>query len=256
MTIQNRDAGHQHEQYTPDFVDYWDDLVGWEGRTASEGGFYEKLLKEAGAREVADVACGTGFNAINLARSGLVVTATDGSDNMIGKTRENAQQMGVRFAHTQVADWLNLPAELGEERFDALVCLGNSFTHIFDHEERRDILEAFFKVLRPGGIVIIDHRNYDSMLDHGYSSSHQHYYTGKGVDAYPATLHRQLARFEYKFPDGAHFQLNMYPLRQDYVSHLLEDAGFRQVTRYGDFERPYDREAVDFVQQVAVKPKA
>jgi glycine/sarcosine N-methyltransferase len=256
MTIRNQNTGNQYGQYTPDFVDYWDDLVGWEQRAASEGGFYESLLKNNAAEEVADVACGTGFNAIHLAKAGLNVTATDGSENMLAKTRENADQAGVTFAHTQVADWVKLDKELGTERFDALVCLGNSFTHLFEHEARRDAMEAFYKALKPGGTVVIDHRNYDSILDHGYTSSHQHYYTGKGVDAYPAELNRYLARFEYVFPDGAHFQLNMYPLRQDYVSHLLEDAGFIDVTRYGDFAKPFDRESVDFIQQVARKPSA
>ncbi len=255
MTIRNLNTGNQYGQYTRDFVDYWDDLVGWEGRAASEGGFYERLLKTAGCREVADVASGTGFNAINLAQSGLVVTATDGSENMLAKTRENAKQMGVSFGHTQVADWVKYDKQVGKEQFDALICLGNSFTHLFEHEARRDAMEAFFNALRPGGMVIIDHRNYDSMLDNGYSSKHQHYYTGKGVDAYPAELNRYLARFEYKFPDGAVFQLNMYPLRQDYLSHLLEDAGFINVDRYGDFTKPYNRDEVDFIQQVAYKPK-
>jgi len=104
MTIRNLDTGNQYGQYTPDFVDYWDELVGWESRAASEGGFYERLLKGSGVREVADVACGTGFNAINLAKSGLVVTATDGSENMIAKTRENAKQLRVTFADTRVTD--------------------------------------------------------------------------------------------------------------------------------------------------------
>ncbi|WP_077530922.1 class I SAM-dependent methyltransferase [Vreelandella utahensis] len=256
MTIQNLGTGNQYGQYTPDFVDYWDDLVGWEGRKASEGGFYEKLLKEAGASNVVDVASGTGFNSINLARSGLEVTATDGSENMLARTRENASKVGVTFAHSQVADWVKLDEELGEERFDALVCLGNSFTHLFEHEARVQAMQAFYRVLRPGGIIIIDHRNYDSMLDGGYSSKHEHYYTGKGVEAYPAELTSTLARFEYRFPDGAHFQLNMFPLRQDYMSELLEQTGFTNLTQYGDFERPFDRNEVDFVQQVAIKPKA
>lgn len=45
----------------------------------------------------------------------------------------------------------------------------------------------------------------------------------------------------------------MYPLRQDYLTHLLEDAGFINVERFGDLQRPYDRREVDFVQQVAFR---
>lgn len=255
MGIRNENTGLEHEQYTKDFVDYWDDLVGWDKREAAEGGFYQRLLTSSGVRTVADVACGTGFHSITLAKSGFEVTAADGSANMVRKTQENARKMGIELKETKTADWVKLSKDLGKEAFDAILCLGNSFTHLFEHEARRDALEEFYKAVKPGGLVAIDHRNYDSMLEHGYTSKHNYYYSGKGVDAYPAELNRYLARFEYVFPDGAKFQLKMYPLRQDYVSHLLEDSGFINVDRYGDFERPYDRHEVDFIQQVAYKPR-
>lgn len=255
MGIRNENTGLEHEQYTLDFVDYWDDLVGWDKREEAEGGFYQRLMSASGVQTVADVACGTGFHSITLAKSGFDVTAADGSDNMVRKTEENAKNMGVQLQGTTTCDWVKLSRDLGANTFDAVLCLGNSFTHLFEHEARRDALEEFFQVVKPGGVVVIDHRNYDSMLEHGYTSKHNYYYSGKGVDAYPAELNRYLARFEYVFPDGAKFQLKMYPLRQDYVSHLLEDAGFINVDRYGDFEKPYDREEVDFIQQVAYKPR-
>ncbi|MGM0681927.1 MAG: class I SAM-dependent methyltransferase [Thermodesulfobacteriota bacterium] len=255
MHIQNKNTGFQYEQYTPDFIDYWDDLVGWELREKAESGFYLRLLNAYGSKTVADVACGTGFHSISLAKCGFEVTATDGSKNMVKKTSENARQLGVNLKDTRTADWINLSRYLGKNSFDAVICLGNSFTHLFEHEARRDALGEFYKVVKPGGVVVIDHRNYDSMLEHGYTSKHNYYYSGKGVDAYPAELNRHLARFEYVFPDGAKFQLKMYPLRQGYISHLLEDAGFVNVDRYGDFEKPFDRNEVDFIQQVAYKPK-
>ncbi|MCK5771126.1 class I SAM-dependent methyltransferase [Algiphilus sp.] len=252
--VLNADTGNQYRQYTPDFADYWDDLVGWETRLAREGAFYNRLLKAHGAQEVLDIAAGTGVNAVSLAKAGFRMTAADGSENMVAKTRQNAKQYGVQLTDTQVADWLSLDKLLGSERFDAVVCLGNSFTHLFDHEDRRTALRAIFRVLRPGGMLIIDQRNYDSMLDQGYSSKHAYCYTGDGVDVGPVELNRKLAKFEYVFADGARFQLNMYPLRQDYLSHLLEDAGFVNVERYGDLQRPYARDEVDFVQQIAFRP--
>ncbi len=250
----NAESGEQYEQYTPGFADYWDDLVGWETRLAREGAFFNRLMGAHGARDIIDVATGTGVNAVSLAKAGFNVTAVDGSENMLIKTRENAKSYGVSFADTRAVDWLELDDAFGTERFDAAVCLGNSFTHIFDHEDRRTALRAMYRILRPGGMLILDQRNYDDMLDNGYSSKHAYCYTGEGIDVGPAELHRTMARFEYVFPDGARFQLKMYPLRQDYVSHLLEDAGFINVERYGDLQKPYERNDVDFIQQVAFRP--
>jgi len=245
---------NHEDQYHREFVDYWDELVGWEGRARSEGDFYEHLITEQGGREVADVACGTGFNSIQLARAGLVVTATDGSPNMIAKTRANAKTHGVSLAKTQVVDWTTVHEQLGEARFDALICLGNSFTHLFEHEPRVAAVRSFYRALRPGGVLILDHRNYDTMLDEGFSTSHQHCYTGDGVQAYPVDLHDGLARFEYKFPDGAVFNLNMFPLRRGYVTGLLQDAGFVDLRDFGDYRADYELADADFIQQVARKP--
>lgn len=243
------------KEYSKDFVSHWDELIGWEGREHGEGGFFQRILNSHGAESVIDVACGTGFHSVILARDGFDVTAADGSENMLTQTLENAEDYGVKFKDSRVVDWLNLKREFGESRFDALVCLGNAYTHLFDHELRRQALRAMYAVLKPGGIAIIDHRNYDRMLEDGYSSKHMYYYTGQGVDARPINLHDTLAHFEYTFPDGEAYHLKLYPLKQGYMVHLLEDAGFVDITTYGDFERPFERADVDFIQQIAYKPR-
>jgi len=244
---------HYKAQYTKDFVEHWDDLIGWEGREAGEGGFFEKLLGTHGFETVADVATGTGFHAVMLAKAGFKVTATDGSANMVTKTRQNAEAYGVELADTATVDWRALPDKYGEKAFDAVLILGNAFTHLFDHEARRDTLEAIYRVLKPGGLIVLDHRNYDRLLDQGYSTKHQYYYTGGAVEVYPAELNRRLCRMEYRFDNDQVFHLDMYPLRQGYVSFLLEDAGFINVTSFGDFVRPFPDD-VDFIQQVAYRP--
>ncbi len=242
------------DEYTPDFVSRWDDLIDWDGRAEGEAGFFHRLLNAYGIETVVDAACGTGFHSVVLAQDGFKVWACDGAPTMIDKTRANAQSQGVALAGVEVCDWRDLPATFGESHFDALICLGNAFTHLFDHEARRDALAAMHAVIRPGGLIVVDHRNYDRILDLGYSSKHQFYYTGDGVDVQPVTINRTLVKFLYSFPNGDKHTLQLYPLRQNYVSHLLEDAGFVDVNRYGDFLRPYEHYEVDFIQQVAFKP--
>lgn len=246
---------HYRKEYNQDFVSRWDDLIGWEGREESERSFFERILNVHEVKSVADVACGTGYHAIKLANAGFEVMATDGAPNMIEQTKANAEAMGIDLVEAAVVDWRDLSDKYGANCFDAVVCLGNALTHLFDHEARRDSLAAMLAVLKPGGILLLDHRNYDSIMDRGFSSKHKFYYTGDETDVRPVRISRREVKLEYDFgKEGKHF-LTLYPLRQNYVQFLLEDSGFVDITRYGDFERPYDNYDPDFIQQVAFKPQ-
>lgn len=65
-------------------------------------------------------------------------------------------------------------------QFDAVICLGNSFAHLLDETPdqrvQRMCLKNFAKVLKPGGLLFIDHRNYDAMINSGATPGHSIYY--------------------------------------------------------------------------------
>lgn len=243
------DSDTYKDEYEPPFVEKWDELIGWEGRAEGEGTFFSDLLREAGCERVLDAAAGTGFHAVNLARAGFDVVAADGAATMLRKTEQNMREHGVDFP-TYHADWRSLQEDV-PGRFDALVCLGNAFTHLFDVDDRARTLSQFHQVLEPGGIAIIDQRNYDAILDNGYSSKHRYYYTGNEVDAAPELITDEFVRFRYAFPDGAVHHLTLYPVRADELTSLLLDVGFSDVERYGDFQPDYVSDDVDFIVQVA-----
>ena len=58
--------------------------------------------------------------------------------------------------------------EKPEGGFDALICMGNSFAHLPDTDGNQAVhyqaIQNFYDFLRPGGILIIDHRNYDHIV--------------------------------------------------------------------------------------------
>ncbi len=243
------------KEYNKDFVSRWDDLIGWDGREEGERHFFERILNIHEVKTVADIACGTGYHAIKLAHAGFDVTATDGAINMIQQTKANAEKMGAKLVDTRVVDWRNLSNEFGANHFDALVCLGNSFSHLMDHEARREAIDAMFAVLKPGGILLLDQRNYDGIMDRGFSSKHKFYYTGNETEVRPVRISSQGILFEYDFGEQGKHYLTLYPLKQAYTKFLLEDSGFVDITSYGDFERPFDYYDPDFVQHVSFKPQ-
>jgi sarcosine/dimethylglycine N-methyltransferase len=247
-----RDTGHYTAEYNEGFVDKWDELIDWKGRYESEGRFFIDLLKARGVRSVLDVATGTGFHSVRLHEEGFQTVSADGSAEMLAKAFENGRAYGGHLLQVVHADWRWLNKDV-HGKFDAVICLGNSFTHMFSERDRRKALAEFCAALKHDGILIVDQRNYDAMLDTGFSSKHAYYYCGEEVVAEPEYLDEGLARFRYKFPDESQFHLNMYPLRKDYMRRLLREVGFQRIDTYGDFQSTYADDEPDFLVHVAEK---
>jgi len=246
-----RATDHYQEEYVFDFVAKWDELIDWDARAGSEGDFFIQQLRKKGARDVLDVATGTGFHSVRLLQSGFDVVSADGSAEMLYRAFQNGRRCGhvIRTIH---ADWRWLNRDI-KGRFDAIICLGNSFTHLFDERDRRKALAEFYSALRHDGILILDQRNYDAILDQGFSSKHIYYYCGRNVTAEPEYVDEGLARFRYTFPDKSTYHLNMYPLRKAYLRRLMFDVGFQDIRTYGDFQETDHGDEPDFFVHVAHK---
>src|SRR2546421_7557811 len=108
-------------------------------------------------------------------------------------------------------------------------------------------------MLKHDGVLIIDQRNYDMLLDDGFSSKHTYYYCGEDVVAEPEYVDDGLARFRYTFPDNSVYHLNMFPLRKNYFRRLLREVGFQQIETYGDFQSTYSDSDPDFYVHIAEK---
>ena len=249
--LEVRQTDHYQQEYVESFVDKWDELIDWDRRAKSEGDFFIQLLKDRGVKRVLDVATGTGFHSVRLIEAGFEVVSADGAPEMLGKAFDNGRRRG-HILQTVQADWRWL-AKSVHHRFDAIICLGNSFTHIFSEHDRRKALAEFYAALNHDGVLIMDTRNYDSILDHGFSTKHKFYYCGEDISAEPEHVDDGLTRFRYTFPDGSQFHLNMFPLRKSYTRRLMHEVGFQHVETYGDFQETYREAEPDFFVHVAEK---
>lgn len=249
--LRTRSTDHYQEEYVQSFVEKWDELIDWRSRAESEGKFFIKLLQQYGKHRVLDVATGTGFHSVQLLSAGFDVVSVDGNAEMLSKAFENGRRHG-HVLRTVQADWRWLNRSI-TGKFDAVICLGNSFTHLFDERSRRRALAEFYAALRHDGILILDQRNYDRLLDVGFQSKHAFYYCGDQVKAEPEHVDGGLARFRYEFPDGSVFHLNMFPLRRSYTEGLMKQVGFQDVRTFGDFKETYREDEPDFFIHVADK---
>jgi glycine/sarcosine N-methyltransferase len=257
--------------------DDYDRFVNWENRLACEVPFIEQALREADAHRVLDVACGTGRHAIELARRGYKVVGADLSVPMIERARENAA--ALRQVHPERSRRAQDPAagvevlfvvagfgELAEKLalsqvegmsgpFDAVLCLGNSLPHALSAEDLGQALADFAAVLRPGGLLLIQNRNFDAVL-----ARRERF---MGPEAHCEGDREWLFVRFYDFHPGGTITFNMVVLRRDAEGQWsqqveatelrpiissgliasLTAAAFTDIVCYGDMQGvPFDRD--------------
>lgn len=140
----------------------YDLMVSWEPRLAREQEFFRRVFSEAGVKRVLDAACGTGMHAIFFARGGWECVGADLSPAMVDKARENARGAGVKVRF-EAAGFGEIASRTGSG-FDAVTCVGNSLPHLPDDESLHACLRDFADLLVPGGVLVIQNRNYDRLL--------------------------------------------------------------------------------------------
>ena len=106
--------------------------------------------------ELLDAGCGTGRHAAELARRGYVVHGIDLSPELIEVARQasEGERVSVSFA---IGDIKMLPTH----RFNAILCRG-VLNDVVEDQDRNAVFAAFARALRPGGVLILDVREWEA----------------------------------------------------------------------------------------------
>jgi len=97
---------------------------------------------------VLDLGCGTGDNAIELARHGLVVKGLDAVPEALERARKKTEEAGVKQSPEF---FLGDALRLAESRLRARTVLDCALFHTFSDEERKEYIRGLEAVLSPGG---------------------------------------------------------------------------------------------------------
>ncbi|HHX66054.1 MAG TPA: class I SAM-dependent methyltransferase [Chloroflexi bacterium] len=249
MTARNDDRPADVGLYD-DFSQDYDRFVDWDARLAFELPFFRSLFSEHGVRRVLDVACGTGQHAIALAREGFEVTATDLSQAMVERARANAAEAGVEVAFSRLG--FGELADALDERYNAVICLGNSLPHLLTADEMRYALRDMAAVLRPGGLLVVQNRNFDRVLDteqrfmppEAHAQDGDEWVFMRFYDFEPDGLRFNVVRLHRPRGEGWQVRLGhtrLYPWRYAELRELLDEAGLDLVAAHGNYRgEPFD----------------
>jgi SAM-dependent methyltransferase len=215
------------------------------------------LQRTSRGSAILDASCGTGINAAVLARCGFDVWATDGSEAM-------TEQAAARFRREQLTIplrrslWADLPVTLAE-RFDVVLCVGNSLVHAAGRDAMVDALTGLRRVARPGGHVVIDSRNWEKLhaerrivqvANQAVTRHGRRCLTFYAWEIPERLEDEHVAHIVFLFEDGDRVETREHPIsfRPFTVGELrerLELAGLREVDT--DFDDSRDRYSVTAV---------
>lgn len=129
-------------------------------RTQREVTGIRSLLNLPEGAKILDLGCGPGRITIPLAQAGYHMVAVDASTALLDHARAAAEQAGVdvRFVHGDIRE---LPFA---EEFDAVINTGTAFGYLSREEEDRRAMQQIARVLKPGGLFLIDTENREKTI--------------------------------------------------------------------------------------------
>ncbi|MBI5035101.1 MAG: class I SAM-dependent methyltransferase [Chloroflexi bacterium] len=235
-------------------AEFFDVMTAWQSRLAVELPFIGSIFAQHNARSVLDCACGTGGHAIAFAQRGYSVAGSDISAAMIARAEANARRVGLSIPF-KIARFQDLRTTF-DEKFDAVLCLGNSFVHVLSDEDALASLSNMRDCLRSGGVLILHNLNYDKRM----KDKPRWFAVNSGMLQNRETLVWRFADYDqtsmritfnialFSKDDKGAWSVQVQstqqrPYQKNEIENLLERAGFHDVSFYGSLQgEPFNAE--------------
>lgn len=140
---------------SPSVARGYDDALAGSALFATDERFVARHCPTPG--RLIDLGCGTGRLLLAFARRGYQVLGVDLSAEMLSVARDKADAAGVSVELLQ-ANLAELDA-VSDDRFQYAACLFSTLGMIRGADVRRRVVSQAFRVLRPGGVLILHVHN-------------------------------------------------------------------------------------------------
>jgi SAM-dependent methyltransferase len=130
-------------------------------------GVIAQVPREKSDVRIFDAATGIGIETTELIKEGFFVAANEIESSLRLAADAYAQRHHVRIppARFYRSDWLHLDEQHDAAAYDVVLVLGNSLCHLEGVEQLSTAIHQFTKLLRLGGALICDERNFEYILD-------------------------------------------------------------------------------------------
>ena len=217
--------------------------------------FIKSITEEQEIQNVLDIGCGTGNLALEMAKEGYEVYGVDSDTHMIATALDKKRGLGfMQSPRFRELDMEKLSKFFSSNKFDVASCFGNTLPHLLTFENIEEFLKSVSIVLQSGAHFAIQILNYDYILDNQ-------------IEELPLKETDDI-RFEryYEYPDNSELidfrtkltlknmdqvienQISLFPVGRSDLKSMLEEAGFKNIEFYSDFNKsPYKKDSYPLI---------
>jgi len=240
----------------------WDEFSPVKNRTEHHAFLFNVLKKfspNSTKIKVLDTCLGSGLDAIPLSKKGYEVTGNEFDPNYRTSAVKNIKKEKVDIGVIDY-NWLELGRYKPKSLYDVVLCVGNSICYVFGKDNQKKVIKNFCRLVRPGGLLVIDERNFQFLLDHRrevldkkeqfvatHSGLNKHIlYGGEKYYPYPVDINDDMVTMGLwktgKKKPISHFYFHPFK-RGELLELLKETFGNKNVVVYSDYKKNYNDEA-------------
>lgn len=200
--------------------------------------FLRSVLPARAQARVLDLACGSGRLSLAMARLGFGVTALDFKESMLRHGREAAAKAGLSVEFV-CQDMRRLDYE---SEFDFVLSFLHSFGYFRD-EENLQVLSAISRSLKPGGRLLLDLANRDTLLTELEKHARRWIYRGDHYLLFRRDLDPLTGRLDSKItvmPEGGlarHHSSSVRYYTYPELKGMFRQVGLKVVGVHGGYDR-------------------
>ncbi|SHH85646.1 class I SAM-dependent methyltransferase [Desulfosporosinus lacus] len=205
--------------------------------------FLHDYLKQDNISSVLDIGCGTGTSALEISQTGVRVLGVDLSDEMIEIAKRKAQERKSSSSFA-IADMRDL--QLIQEKFEGILCLGNTLAHVSGETELNQVLGQFWE---KGTHLLLQTVNYDRILANQIIELP--IIKTSQIAFYRYYTHRPDGKLDFsmkiKFPDTKQVISGvnvLFPITSSILKKALKETGWEITGLWGNYEKaPWTEES-------------
>jgi ubiquinone/menaquinone biosynthesis C-methylase UbiE len=229
-------------------------------------GVIDEIINKYENPKILDLAMGGGEDTICLLKKGCNVISNDVEEYFVPIVEKRARENNVKL-EIRIEDWRNIlfSNKYKEEEFDFIFILGNSFPcYIYSEEERRICLKGFWKILKSGGTLLFDTRNFDYFInnkeyilkdpENNFRYDGKCSYVNKDFKFFYTFINNEIVHFCVKcFSKKEYACKDLYLATEERVKKMIKDVlGDVELEIFYDYQKEKP-EHYDFVQYKLTK---